>query len=85
MVLVWEDHAAGRGVGIAVGRTVGSAVVRSTVRRRIREGYRYFRHSLKPVHVLFIARSASAEASTAEIGAEMTRLCREVGLWHFPE
>lgn len=85
MVLLWEPWDAGRGVGFAVGRTVGPAVVRSKVRRRLREGYRHLRESLKPAHMLFIARSASSSATTSDIGAEMRRLCHEAGLWHPPE
>ena len=71
-------------LGISVSKKLGGAVVRSRVRRIIREGYRAAssKSPMKLGRLIVIgARSASVNAKSTEVGRELYRAFKELGLY----
>ena len=71
-------------LGISVSKKLGGAVVRSRVRRIVREGYRTAckNGTVKKGRLIVIAaRSASVNAKSTEVGAELCHAFSELGLY----
>jgi ribonuclease P protein component len=67
-------------VGFSVSKKVGKAVVRNRVKRRLREAVRHELPSIRPgTDLVFIARSAAAEASYWEIAEAVQAALRRAG------
>ncbi len=68
-------------LGVVSSKKVGGAVARNRARRRLREAWRLNRHRLSgKVDVVLVARHAMAQASMADIEAELLKLCDRAGL-----
>lgn len=68
-------------LGVVTGRKVGEAVERNRVRRRLREVYRRNRQLFGGAwDVVLVGRRAAAEASWADLSAELLALARRAGL-----
>jgi ribonuclease P protein component len=68
-------------LGVSTGKRLGGAVVRNRVRRRVREAVRGAYAELDPGwDLVFIARSAAAEAPFAEINQAVRQLLARAGL-----
>lgn len=66
-------------VGFVVSKAVGNAVVRNRVRRRLRHLVREHISALPSTGILVVrALPASADASYAELGADLTRCLERV-------
>jgi ribonuclease P protein component len=66
-------------VGFVVSRAVGNSVTRNRVQRRLRHLAREHLASLPPSGVLVIrAQPAAANASSAELGADLARCLQRV-------
>lgn len=73
-------------VGLVVGRAVGNSVVRHRVQRRLRHLVREQLHRLPRAGALVIrALPGAADASSAELGAELDRCLQRVLLSAGPE
>ena len=66
-------------VGITVSSRVGKAVVRNRVKRRVRELFEARLSSLASNDLLVVARPASAQASSLELGAALDTVLRRAG------
>lgn len=74
-----EAAASGARIGFVVARSVGPAVTRNRVKRRLRHLIRERLGSLPGSGVLVIrAQPAAAQASYAELGAEIDRLLERI-------
>lgn len=61
-------------LGVTASRKAGNSVARNRVKRRVREFFRRHRHAIFPPRdIVVIVRAAAADASSAEIGAELAR------------
>ena len=68
-------------LGLTVGTKVGKAVVRNRTRRRIRESYRLREDGLKTGYdLVFVARSAAANAPFGELDRHMGSLLKRLEL-----
>jgi len=65
-------------VGLTVTKRIGNAVTRNRIKRRTREWLR--RHGWVPGgrDVVLIARDSSADATSAELGADLARLVSRI-------
>jgi len=80
VVYVAPNDGDGVRVGITVSGRVGKAVVRNRVRRRLREALKARREHLRPGYdVLVIARTASAQATWAELNHALDVLLVRAG------
>ncbi len=84
LLILWAapGQAAGAArVGVSVGRRIGGAVVRNRVRRRIMESIRLEYERIAPGwDLVFVARSASAEAGFDGLRAAVRSLLERAGL-----
>ena len=68
-------------IGLAAGKKIGSAVTRNRAKRRIREAVTPLLPEIAPgCRLIFIARSAIAEAPYKEIESTVRRLLQKAGL-----
>ena len=68
-------------LGLTVTPKVGCAVVRNRVRRRLREAYRLHETRFRDGEILVVvAHPESANATYAELSAELLRLAARLGL-----
>ena len=66
-------------LAMAVSRRVSKkAVVRNRIRRVIREQFRLHQAVLPAIDMLFIARTAAAESSNADLRADFNKLCERL-------
>ena len=68
-------------LGLTVGTKVGKATVRNRVRRRLRESYRLREDTVKTGYdLVFVARSAAADARFAELDRHLGSLLKRLEL-----
>lgn len=69
-------------VAFIIPKRCGPAVVRNRIRRRLKEAFRKCRHRIQPNRVIiWISRVPAAEASYAELEAELHELLDKSKLW----
>lgn len=79
---VYKVPAATLKIGISVGKKIGNSVVRSRVKRRIGERFRLLiPHVSERYNYVVTARSACAEASSAEINADLISALKKHGAY----
>lgn len=79
---VLRQPGAGKRFGFVVGKKLGGAVPRNRVRRLLRAGCRSLVDQVPAgVDVVIVARAAAAEASLAELTAELRSLLQRAGLF----
>ncbi|MCL6593536.1 MAG: ribonuclease P protein component [Alicyclobacillus sp.] len=80
LVLYWLENREGHfRVGFSVSKKVGKAVVRNAVKRRLRAWFVQHTPDLQTYSVDFVVvcRQAAAEASFAELAADILKLLRK--------
>jgi len=82
-IVLYSVDARNLKIGVVVGKKVGNSVVRSRVKRRISERFRLLIPYVDAKkNFIVVARTACADATSAQINDDLTYLLKKIGVFH---